>query len=127
MDFTAYQANSRIIRVSVTDESGSPKNLTGQTITMVFMRPAVATQSPFDRASGGNRQPRTGLVEALRKTTSSGITVTSASGGVFEVSLTATDTANLVGEYYYEIALSSGGTKSTIASGSAVFLRTTLS
>ena len=51
MDFTAYQANSRIIRVSVTDESGSPKNLTGQTITMVFMRPAVATQSPFDRAS----------------------------------------------------------------------------
>jgi hypothetical protein len=67
-------------------------------------------------ASLGSLKP--GEEAVLTKTTSSGISITNAAGGIFQVSLTAADTAGLSGAYYFEAQVTDAGSNvSTVTTG----------
>ncbi len=62
-------------------------NLTGASISVSFAKKLGGTAS-LTKATGGN-----------------GVTVTNAAGGVFQVTLSASDTAALLGSYFYEVQI----------------------
>jgi hypothetical protein len=97
-DVSIVQGDSVTLTVTVTS-GGVAKNLTSATIKWSCARSADGSA-------------------ALSKTTSSGITITNAAGGIFQVALSKTDTAALLGYYYHEAEVTdAGGNVSTVMTG----------
>ncbi len=125
MDFSLYQKNSRLLRVTVTDqETGAPIDLTGYTIAWVLMS-SLKGAPPTVKVPGGESMMAPNLAEVLRKASGGGgITITDAENGVFELTLSVADTENLVGQMYYEAYLEKDGGRSTVVTGVITFKRT---
>lgn len=83
-DFSMTAGDTKLIDVAVTEQSdGSPTVITNATISWKASRSLRTTA-------------------AISKTTASGITITSGSGGTFRITLTAANTDSLRGDYYHE-------------------------
>ena len=80
---TIVQGNDVILKYTVTDQDGAPVNLTLSTIKWAIKK--TAEDNP-----------------ALSKQTGSGISITNATGGIFQVTLNATEQAELLGKYIME-------------------------
>lgn len=98
-NFSMFSGDDKTLQVTVTDEDGDPVDLTSATIKWQCTRSL-------------------GKASAISKTTTNGITITGASTGQFEVTLTDTDTESLAGTYQHEAQVTfSDGTISTVLSG----------
>lgn len=98
-NFAMFAGDDKTISVTVTDPNGDPVNLTSATIKWQAARSL-------------------GKASVISKTTSSGITITDAANGEFEVTLSDTDTDDLSGTYQHEAEVTfADGTKSTVLSG----------
>lgn len=86
------QKNDVILKYTVTDQDAAAVNLTSATIKWSIRR-NLATAA------------------ALTKTTASGISITNAAGGIFEVTLTDTDTTSLSGVYVMEAIITDSNSK----------------
>lgn len=96
LDVVAVQETDIVLEITATDSDGAAIDLTGATITWTL-------------------RTRRGNAATITKTTGSGVTVTDAVGGVFEVTITDTDTASLNGTYYHEAKIvDSGGLVSRV-------------
>lgn len=103
-DITIIQGDTCLITVTVT-ESGSAKNLSGASIKWQCARNAKGPP-------------------ALTKTTSDGITITNAAGGICTVSITAADSALLEEEYYHEMQVTDVSSNvSTVLTGTLTVTR----
>lgn len=86
-NFTMWQSDSLLLNVAVTDASNNPVDITGATIEWVLQ---------YNVAS---------VSELVKKTTSSGITITDATNGKFQIELDSTDTAGNqfgAGNFYHQ-------------------------
>ncbi len=92
-DFTMWQGEDKILEVTVKDESDVVVNLTGATIKWV-LAPTVD-----------------GTVSITKETGGSGIVITDATNGVFQVTINAADTASLEGTFYHEAEVTSSASK----------------
>ena len=94
-----FAGDSHTLAFSVVDAAGTAIDLTGATIKW--------------------KMARSGVIPAeIIKSIGSGITVTNAAGGQFTVDLTTTDTAPLLGLYYFQaLVIDSAGNQSVIAHG----------
>lgn len=90
LDFTLVANNDCLINVTVTDAAGAAVNITGATIKWSLKRNKSTSA-------------------ALTKTTSSGITITSGSGGIFQISIDAADTTSLLGDYVHDAVVTISG------------------
>ena len=98
-DFEIYAGDDKLIEVAVLDKVGDPVSISGATIRW--------------RASRSF-----GKAVAISKSTSSGISITDAANGEFQVTLTPSDTASLKGPYFHEAEVEFGdGKKSTVLQG----------
>lgn len=103
-----FSGDTKTIEVTVRDELAVVVDLTGASIQWKLAK------SPASQST------------KISKSTTSGITITDATNGVFQVSLDAADTANLSGTYYHEAeVLDASSNKTTVMSG-YVDLRTDL-
>jgi hypothetical protein len=89
---TLVQQNDVILKYTVTDQEGDAVNLTSATIKWAIRKNLQTTV-------------------ALSKTTGSGISITNAAGGIFEVTLTDIDTENLIGGYIMEAVITDNSGK----------------
>lgn len=97
--FTMWSGDTKVLEVTITDASGNAVNLTGATISYVLQRSVGSTVT-------------------ISKTTDDGISITDASGGVFQITLDASDTASLSGSYYHECQITdTSGNVSTVFTG----------
>ena len=98
-DFRMYQGDSKTLSITVKDKDGDVVVITGATIKWQASRSYGKTAD-------------------ISKTTSSGISITDGPNGVFEVTLDASDTESLEGEYYHEAEITfSDSTISTVLAG----------
>lgn len=98
-DFSMYAGDDKTIEVSVTDKNGDAVDITSATIEW--------------RAAKSHNK-----TAAVTKTTSSGISITNGAGGVFQITLTDSDTEDLVGSYYHEAQVTfSSGLIATVLTG----------
>jgi hypothetical protein len=99
-DFRMTVGDDKSLRVSVTDADGAVVAITSATISWKVTRSLRSTA-------------------VLTKTTSSGISITSGSGGIFTISIDPADTASLTpGDYYHEAQVTfSGGDVGTVLKG----------
>ena len=98
-DFQLYQGDSKTLSVTVKDATGAVVVITGASIKW------QASKSK-------------GKTSDISKTTSSGISITNGAGGVFQVTIAASDTESLVGEFYHEAeVIFSDSTVSTVLVG----------
>ena len=112
-NFEIHAGDDLTLQVSVTDDAGQPVNLTGA---------QVAWQASRGRAD------RFSSTAVLAKASGTGITVTDAAGGVFEVDLAAADTAGLRGAFYHEAKVTdAAGDKSTVFTGTMTVLPSLIS
>lgn len=96
MKYTIVKKNDVVFVYTITDQDGAAVSLSGATILWQLKLTSDDTA----------------LIE---KTTSSGISITDAAGGEFEVTLTDTDTDIDVGEYYIEALITdASGYKYTV-------------
>lgn len=94
-----YAGEAKTINFSVVDSDDAPLNITGCTLQWGY------GLNTFDRYR-------------LRKTTSSGISITYPTSGYFTVSLDPIDTSGKAGDYYHEAQLTDAlGNISVIANG----------
>jgi len=111
-NLTGYRGDSKTINVSFKDALGAAINITGWTVFFT----AKTSKSDLDAAS------------AVKKDVTAH---TNAAGGITDIVLTAADTANVSGNYFYDIqAKKSDGTIVTVIDGIITFkeditLRTT--
>jgi len=84
-DFSITKGDTKLIDVSVTEQSdGTPTTITSSTIAWKVAK-SIRTSA------------------VISKTTASGISITSGSGGTFRITLDAADTSSLdPGDYYHE-------------------------
>lgn len=83
---TVVAQNDLILKYTVTDQDGDAVSLTGATIKWSIRRDLET-------------------LAALEKTTSAGIAITDAAGGVFQVTITDTETENLTKRYVMEATI----------------------
>lgn len=86
--------DTRTVQATVEQSAGAPFNLTGAAIKwQVFaMSGGTFTGSPI-----------------ISKSVGSGITITNAAGGIFQISLASADTTGLAGTYYHEAEVTMPG------------------
>jgi hypothetical protein len=97
-----HSGDSKILEVTVTDGTGAAVDLTGATIAWQLAK------SPGESA-------------LVSKTIGSGIAVTDAVGGIFEITLDAADTAALSGRHYHEAEVTdTSGKVSTVLTGAVL-------
>ena len=84
--------NDVILKFTVTDQDGVAVNLTSATIKWSLKKSLEADA-------------------VITKTTASGISITNAAGGIFEVTITDTDATDLVGRYYSEAVITDNAGK----------------
>jgi hypothetical protein len=102
-NLNAYRGDTLVINGAVTDSAGAVQNIAGWTI--FFTLKLRKDQGDTD----------TGVIEK------SGVIVSEA-GGTFTVTLTASDTDNLIGSYYYDIQYKdTGNIIGTISEGVITF------
>lgn len=100
-NFQMYAGDDKTLQVTVVDEDGDPVNLTAASIKWQATRSLGKTSAISKTATAGG-----------------GITITDASNGEFEVTLTAANTDGLSGTYQHEAEVTFvDGTKSTVLSG----------
>lgn len=98
-DFSMYAGDDKLLTVTVTDEDGDAVDLTSATIKW------QAAKS-YGKSS------------AIEKDTTGGISITDASGGVFQVTLSDTDTEDLSGNYVHEAEVTfADGSIATVLQG----------
>jgi hypothetical protein len=99
-DFSMFAGDSKTLSVSVTEQAdGAPTNITGATISWQAVRSLRKTV-------------------VITKSTSDGITISSGSGGTFDITLDPSDTASLRGDYYHEAQITfTTGEVSTVLRG----------
>jgi hypothetical protein len=103
-NFEIFSGDTKIIVVDVVEGSGNPINLAGASLLEWVLKRAPGAKLPL-----------------IRKVIDSGITVTDASVGRFEIFLDAQDTEKLGGTYYHECDLIDAlGNRSTIFYGYVV-------
>lgn len=104
-NFTMHSGDDKTLQFTVKDQDGVVVDITGASITWAFAA-------------------RVGATAIASKTVGSGITITDAAAGVFQVTIDAADTASLTGGVLYHEAqlVDSGGVKSTIAYGDMTIL-----
>jgi len=84
-DFTMWSGDSKVLEVTLTDVDDDAVNLTGASISYILQK----------SSQGGEA--------IISKSVDDGISITSpATGGLFEITIDATDTDDLAGEYYHE-------------------------
>ena len=94
MDISIYSGDSRNLIINVVDQNNAIVPLTGASIEWILI----------------NNQG----VPALSKSVGSGITITSASGGQFTVSITVGDTRSLNGSYQHMARVTTNDGNSSI-------------
>ncbi len=82
-NFELVQGAYKLLKVTATDDDG-PLNLIGALLTWTLSKKRRSSTTLATKAIG------------------TGIVVTDASHGLFEITLTATDTADIAGQYYHE-------------------------
>ena len=109
-NISVFQGNSLTITVTCVDAAGAAKSLIGAAITWALG--AKAKSAP-----------------TITKAIGSGVTVTDAAGGVFEVALDPADTSALSAKsYYHEAKVTDGGGRvATIMTGTATIKEAMLS
>lgn len=86
-DFTMFSGDTKTLAVSVTEESdNSPTNIENATVAWKVAR-SLKTAA------------------VISKSTSSGITITSGTLGLLEITLDPADTASLSGDYMHELQI----------------------
>lgn len=100
-NFELVSGNDKTLKFTLTDEDDAAVDLTGATIVWAFAKTATAKSPLFEYTSPTN------------------VTITDASGGLFEVEIQSADTLVLKGgEYYHEARVeSAAGNKITVAYG----------
>ena len=99
-NFTMWSGDTKVLEVTITDSDGAAVDLTGATISYVLQRNVNSAAA------------------TISKTTDDGISITDASGGVFQITLDASDTASLSGSYYHECQITdASGNASTVFTG----------
>jgi len=94
-----YKGDDKILVVTVKDSSGNIEDISGTTVNYVVYKFTI-----------GNI--------VITKTTSSGISLTDPTSGIFEITLIPSDTENLLGYYLHECELTDTfGKVSTIFTG----------
>lgn len=83
-DFTMWSGDSKVLEVAVTDVDDEAVVLTGATINYVLQKSSRGGQA------------------IISKSTTDGISITNALAGKFEITIDASDTADLAGDYYHE-------------------------
>jgi len=102
-DFIMWAGDDKTLQVTVQDSSGDPVDITG------------ATAIRWQLSKSATKRPA--LIE---KALLDGVTVISAPGGRFDVTLEPEDTEDLKGDYYHEAELiDSGGRVATVLTGTA--------
>ena len=101
------EGDSARFTVTVKDSAGAVVDLTGVTaIKWQMARSAFATTADLSKALG------------------SGVTITDAPGGVFQVDLTPADTADLLGDFHHEAEVTDGaGDVATVFCGTLSFAK----
>lgn len=98
-NFSMYAGDDKTLEVTLTDADGDPVDITAATIKWQCARSK-------------------GKASAISKSTSGGITITSAANGQFSVALSDTDTEDLSGSFEHEAQVTfSDGTIATVLTG----------
>ena len=85
-DFEMHQGDTKRLRVTVVDETGAAKSLVGaQNIRWWVARKVTST------------------TKLIQKSTTGGIVVNDASGGILTIEIDPADTQAVSGEYYHEL------------------------
>jgi Ethanolamine utilization protein EutJ (predicted chaperonin) len=95
-DVTIYSGDSRTLSISVLNKSGLAVDISGSTIKWALI------------------QNGTSILTYDNTTSSSGITITSGSGGTFSISIDNDDTTDLNGIYTHEARVTDSGGNSAI-------------
>jgi len=99
-DFKMIQGEDKVLEITVVDENGSAKAITGATITWSLAR-AVDDTPLITKSTGG-----------------SGISITDGNNGVFQVTIGDTDTNDMNGAYIHEAeVVDTSGRKNTVLFG----------
>ena len=102
-DFEMYAGDDKVIEVAVLDKTGVAVSIAGATIRWKAVRSFGKTVA-ISKATGG-----------------SGISITDAANGEFQITLTPANTASLKGSYFHEAEVEFGdGKKSTVLQGRMV-------
>lgn len=84
---TMVSGDTLVIQITVTDETGTAVNLTDHDIDWILTT-SKNSSTPI-----------------LSKAVSSGITITNAASGIFQVTMDPVDTADLHGDYWHEACI----------------------
>jgi phage terminase large subunit-like protein len=101
-NFTMVSGDTQILEFEVLDSGGVAVNITGAVVTWVLC---------------ASRLYPTALIT---KTTSSGITLTNPTSGIFQVTLLPVDTQSLSGIYFHEAQVVVSGNTYTVSNGNAI-------
>jgi hypothetical protein len=82
-DFEMFSGDTKVIRVTATDENGAPLDLSGVDIIWALAKKA-------------------GGVPIFTKDIGNGISIVDAAAGIFEINLAPIDTDTLKGSFYHE-------------------------
>jgi len=105
-----YEGESIRLKVRVVDANFVPVNISGASLAWEVQRDILS---------------RSG--EVISKTTTSGISITSASGGLFRIDIDPSDTEGLSGDYYHEARLADvSGNVSTLFVGRMTIIPTAI-
>lgn len=100
-NFRMYQGEDKLLEISVLDEDGNAKDITGATITWILATSPDAAAAEVTKSTGG-----------------SGVSITNAAGGVFQVTLDGSDTTSLEGNYWHEAEVEdTSGHDNTVTTG----------
>lgn len=98
--FKTFAGDTKVVQITVLDADGDPVDITSATIKWQAAR-SLGKSPVITKATGG-----------------SGVSITDAANGVFEVTLSGSDTEDLKGDYYFEAEVTaSDGTISTVIAG----------
>jgi hypothetical protein len=101
-NFNLFKGEDKGLLFTIRDSNGDLFDLTGSTAEWILSRNNISSPS-------------------IKKTTTAGITFPSPESGLMLVSLLATDTQNLWGQYYHEAAITdTSGNRKVVAYGDNV-------
>ena len=110
-DISLHSGDSRTLRITINDDAGAALDITGATIKWQLSKKAADSVEPK------------GAFILSKGTTSTGIEITDATGGICEVTLAPADTEALAGEFYHELQMTLDGSVSTVLFGQATIVK----
>ena len=100
-NFEIHAGDDQAVMVTVKDEAGSVVDISGATeITWILKRSEGSSTDTLTKSKTGG-----------------GITITDGPGGVFEITVTSSDTAALQGLYYHKAVVTLASGKTTVLTG----------